>query len=337
MKIVVLDAYTANPGDLSWEPLSALGEVEVYDRTAPEDVVTRAKDADAVLVNKVKITCEVMDALPRLRYVGVLATGYNVVDTKAASKRGITVTNVPAYSTMSVSQMVFAHLLNITNSVAQYTIEVKSGSWSSCEDFCFYNVPLTELDGRTMGIVGVGNIGMAVARMAQAFGMQVLAMSSKSAKALKALGIRKASSYEELFSEADVLSLHCPLTDDTHHLVNAERLALMKSTAILINTGRGPLVDEHALADALNQGGLRAAGVDVLVEEPPQNDNPLVEATNCSITPHIAWATAEARERLLTIAVENLKAFAEGKPQNVVNKRTSKPTTTRPKRCTKKK
>ena len=188
-----------------------------------------------------------------------------------------------------------------------------------------------------MGIVGVGNIGTAVARMAQAFGMQVLAMSSKSAKALKALGIRKASSYEELFSEADVLSLHCPLTDDTQHLVNAERLALMKPTAILINTGRGPLVDEQALAEALNQGRLRAAGVDVLVEEPPQNDNPLVEATNCSITPHIAWATAEARERLLTIAVENLKAFAEGKPQNVVNKRTSKPKSTRPKRTTKKK
>ena len=319
MKIVVLDAYTANPGDLSWEPLSALGEVEVYDRTAPEDVVARAKDADAVLVNKVRITREVMDALPRLRYVGVLATGYNVVDTKAASKHGIIVTNVPAYSTMSVAQMVFAHLLNITNSVAQYTIEVKSGTWSSCEDFCFYNVPLTELDGRTMGIVGVGNIGMAVARMAQSFGMKVLAMSSKSAKTLKALGIRKASSYEELFSQADVLSLHCPLTDDTQHLVNAERLAQMKPTAILINTGRGPLVDEQALAEALSQGRLRAAGVDVLVEEPPQNDNPLIEAVNCSITPHIAWATAEARERLLTIAIENLKAFAEGKPQNVVN------------------
>ena len=319
MKIVVLDAYTANPGDLSWEPLNALGEVEVYDRTAPEDVVKRAAGADAVLVNKVKITREVMDALPQLRYVGVLATGYNVVDTKAAAKHGITVTNVPAYSTMSVAQMVFAHLLNITNSVAQYTIEVKSGTWSSCEDFCFYNVPLTELDGRTMGIVGLGNIGMAVARMAQAFGMKVLAMSSKSAKVLKALGIRKASSYEELFSQADVLSLHCPLKDDTQHLVNAERLALMKPTAILINTGRGPLVDEHALAEALNQGRLRAAGVDVLVEEPPQNDNPLIEATNCSITPHIAWATAEARERLLAIAVENLKAFVEGKPQNVVN------------------
>lgn len=318
MKIVVLDAYTANPGDLSWEPLSALGEVEVYDRTVPEDVVLRAKDADAVLVNKVKITREVMDALPRLRYVGVLATGYNVVDIKAAHEHGITVTNVPAYSTMSVAQMVFAHLLNVTNSVAQYTDEVKTGRWSKCEDFCFYNVPLTELDGRTMGIVGLGNIGMAVAKMAQAFGMQVLAISSKPAETLEALGICKANSYEELFTGADVLSLHCPLTEDTMHLVNAERLALMKPMAILINTGRGPLVDEQALADALNQGRIRAAGVDVLTEEPPHKDNPLIGAKNCSITPHIAWATAEARERLLAIAIENVKAFAEGKPHNTI-------------------
>lgn len=318
MKIVVLDAYTANPGDLSWEPLSALGEVEVYDRTVPEDVVLRAKDADAVLVNKVKITREVMDALPRLRYVGVLATGYNVVDIKAAHEHGITVTNVPAYSTMSVAQMIFAHLLNVTNSVAQYTDEVKTGRWSKCEDFCFYNVPLTELDGRTMGIVGLGNIGMAVAKMAQAFGMQVLAISSKPAETLETLGICKASSYEELFAKADVLSLHCPLTDDTQHMVNAERLALMKPTSILINTGRGPLVDEQALADALNQGRIRAAGVDVLTEEPPHKDNPLIRAKNCSITPHIAWATAEARERLLAIAIENVKAFAEGKPHNTI-------------------
>lgn len=318
MKIVVLDAYTANPGDLSWEPLSALGEVQVYDRTVPEDVVLRAKDADAVLVNKVKITREVMDALPRLRYVGVLATGYNVVDIKAAHEHGITVTNVPAYSTMSVAQMVFAHLLNVTNSVAQYTDEVKTGRWSKCEDFCFYNVPLTELDGRTMGIVGLGNIGMAVAKMAQAFGMQVLAISSKPAETLEALGICKANSYEELFTGADVLSLHCPLTEDTMHLVNAERLALMKPMAILINTGRGPLVDEQALADALNQGRIRAAGVDVLTEEPPHKDNPLIGAKNCSITPHIAWATAEARERLLAIAIENVKAFAEGKPHNTI-------------------
>lgn len=318
MKIVVLDAYTANPGDLSWEPLSALGQLEIYDRTAPEDVVVRATGAEVVLVNKVKITREVMAALPELRYVGVLATGYNVVDIQAAHEYGVVVTNVPAYSTMSVAQMVFAHLLNITNSVAQYTGEVKGGKWSSCEDFCFYNVPLTELDGRTMGIVGLGNTGMAVARIARAFGMKVVAMSSKSVEMLETLGICKAESYEELFASADVLSLHCPLAEDTLHLVNAERLALMKSNAILINTGRGPLVDEQALADALNQGRLRAAGVDVLSEEPPQNGNPLLVARNCHITPHIAWATAEARQRLLATAIENVKAFVEGTPQNTI-------------------
>jgi glycerate dehydrogenase len=318
MKIVVLDAYTANPGDLSWEPLSALGQLEIYDRTAPEDVVVRATGAEVVLVNKVKITREVMAALPELRYVGVLATGYNVVDIQAAHEYGVVVTNVPAYSTMSVAQMVFAHLLNITNSVAQYTGEVKGGKWSSCEDFCFYNVPLTELDGRTMGIVGLGNTGMAVARIALAFGMKVVAMSSKSVEMLETLGICKAESYEELFASADVLSLHCPLAEDTLHLVNAERLALMKSNAILINTGRGPLVDEQALADALNQGRLRAAGVDVLSEEPPQNGNPLLAARNCHITPHIAWATAEARQRLLATAIENVKAFVEGTPQNTI-------------------
>lgn len=318
MKIVVLDAYTANPGDLSWEPLSALGQLEIYDRTAPEDVVVRTTGAEVVLVNKVKITREVMAALPELRYVGVLATGYNVVDIQAAHEYGVVVTNVPAYSTMSVAQMVFAHLLNITNSVAQYTGEVKGGKWSSCEDFCFYNVPLTELDGRTMGIVGLGNTGMAVARIARAFGMKVVAMSSKSVEMLETLGICKAESYEELFASADVLSLHCPLAEDTLHLVNAERLALMKSNAILINTGRGPLVDEQALADALNQGRLRAAGVDVLSEEPPQNGNPLLATRNCHITPHIAWATAEARQRLLATAIENVKAFVEGTPQNTI-------------------
>ena len=318
MKIVVLDAYTANPGDLSWEPLSALGQLEIYDRTAPEDVVVRATGAEVVLVNKVKITREVMAALPELRYVGVLATGYNVVDIQAAHEHGVVVTNVPAYSTMSVAQMVFAHLLNITNSVAQYTGEVKGGKWSSCEDFCFYNVLLTELDGRTMGIVGLGNTGMAVARIARAFGMKVVAMSCKSVEMLETLGICKAESYEELFASADVLSLHCPLAEDTLHLVNAERLALMKANAILINTGRGPLVDEQALADALNQGRLRAAGVDVLSEEPPQNGNPLLGARNCHITPHIAWATAEARQRLLATAIENVKAFVEGTPQNTI-------------------
>lgn len=319
MKIAVLDAYTGNPGDLPWDDLMALGEVAIYDRTAPEEVVLRAAEAEAVLVNKVRMTREVMNLLPRLRYIGVLATGYNVVDMEAARERGIVVTNVPAYGSMSVAQMVMAHLLNITNSVAHYANAVKEGRWGTSVDFCFYDAPLTELDGLTMGIVGLGNIGRAVARIAQSLGMKVLAVSSKTAEQMEALGAEKASSYEELFARADVLSLHCPLTEETHHLVNAEHLALMKPTAILINTGRGPLVDEQALADALNSGRLRAAGLDVLAEEPPVNGSPLIDARNCHITPHIAWATAEARARLQSIAIANVKAFAEGKPQNVVS------------------
>ena len=319
MKIAVLDAYTANPGDLSWAELQGLGKVTIYDRTAPEDVVQRASDAEAVLVNKVKLTREVLDRLPRLRYVGVLATGYNVVDMAAARECGIVVTNVPAYSTMSVAQMVFAHLLNICNNVSHYSEDVKAGQWAVSEDFCFYNTPLLELAGKTMCIVGLGNIGMAVAKMAQAFGMKVLALSSKTAEELQKSGIRKALSYEELFAGADVLSLHCPLDEGTYHFVNAERLGRMKPSAILINTGRGPLVDEQALADALNSGRLYAAGIDVLTEEPPANGSPLLGARNCHITPHIAWASAEARERLLTVAAENIKAFVEGRPQNVVS------------------
>lgn len=319
MKIAVLDAYTGNPGDLPWDDLMALGEVAIYDRTAPEEVVLRAAEAEAVLVNKVRMTREVMNLLPRLRYIGVLATGYNVVDMEAARERGIVVTNVPAYGSMSVAQMVMAHLLNITNSVAHYANAVKEGRWGTSVDFCFYDAPLTELDGLTMGIVGLGNIGRAVARIAQSLGMKVLAVSSKTAEQMEALGAEKASSYEELFARADVLSLHCPLTEETHHLVNAEHLAIMKPTAILINTGRGPLVDEQALAEALNSGRLRAAGLDVLTEEPPRNGSPLIGARNCHITPHIAWATAEARARLQSIAIANVKAFAEGKPQNVVS------------------
>lgn len=319
MKIVVLDAYTGNPGDLSWESLESLGEVTIYDRTAPEDVVRRATGAEAVLVNKVRITRRVMESLPELRYVGVLATGYNVVDLEAASERGIVVTNVPAYGSMSVAQMVFAHLLNISNSVSYYANAVVEGRWGGSKDFCFYDAPLLELDGLTMGIVGMGNIGKAVARIASSFGMEVLAVSGKTAEELENLGARKASSYEELFAKSDVLSLHCPLTDETLHLVNAKHLALMKPTAILINTGRGPLVDEHALADALNSGRLYAAGLDVLTEEPPVNGSPLIGARNCCITPHIAWATAQARARLQGIAIENVRAFISGKPINVVS------------------
>jgi len=318
MKIVDLDGYAANPGDLSWDGFKELGDLTVYDRTAPEDVLERAKGAQVILTNKVLITEELMEQLPELHYIGVLATGYNVVDIPAAHKRGIIVTNIPAYSTMSVAQMVIAHLLNITNQVALHSAAVKQGEWQRNKDFSFSLTPLVELDGKTLSIIGLGNTGTATARIAQSMGMRILAYSSKSREALQQIGIEKAESYEQLFREADVLSLHCPLTEETKHLVNGERLKLMKPTAILINTGRGPLVDEAALADALNEGSIMAAGVDVLQEEPPRKGSPLIEARNCYITPHIAWATKAARERLLNIALENIKAFMEGKPQNVV-------------------
>lgn len=318
MTIVDLDGYAANPGDLSWDGFKELGELTVYDRTAPEDVLERAKGAQVILTNKVVITDELMDQLPELQYIGVLATGYNVVDIPAARRRGIVVTNIPAYSTMSVAQMVIAHLLNITNQVALHSEAVRQGEWQRNKDFSFSLTPLIELDGKTLGIVGLGNTGTATARIALSLGMRVLAYSSKSAEALQQMGLEKAENYEQLFREADVLSLHCPLTEETKHLVNVERLKLMKPTAILINTGRGPLIDEEALADALNEGRIMAAGVDVLQQEPPRKGSPLIGARNCFITPHIAWATQAARTRLMNIAVANVKAFMEGKPQNVV-------------------
>ena len=260
-KIVVLDGYAANPGDIGWEPWKALGELTVYERTAPEEIVARCKDAEIVLTNKVIFDAKVIEALPALKYIGVLATGYNVVDLEAASKHGVIVTNIPAYSTLSVAQMVFAHLLNITHHVAQHAERVTNGAWQNSKDFCFWDSELIELDGLTLGIVGLGNIGRAVARIAQTFGMKVMAYSSKSKETLAEMGIRKAASYEDVFRSADVVSLHCPLNAQTKHLVNAERLALMKPSAILINTGRGPLIDEQALADALNNGKIYAAGV----------------------------------------------------------------------------
>lgn len=316
MKTVILDGYAANPGDLSWDGLAALGELTVYDRTAPEELTERAADADALLTNKVIIDAAAMASLPRLRYIGVLATGYNVVDVAEAHRRGIVVTNIPAYSTMSVAQTVMAHLLNITNRVALHAEAVEQGEWQRCPDFTFTKAPLLELDSLTFGIVGLGHTGMATARMAQALGMQVMAVSSKEASVLEGSGIRKAAGYAELFSKADVVSLHCPLTDETHHLMNRERLALMKPTAILINTGRGPLVDEQALADALAAGRLYAAGVDVLTEEPPRHGSPLVGAPRCFITPHIAWASQAARRRLIDIAIGNVAAFMRGEVQN---------------------
>ena len=316
MKTVILDGYTANPGDLSWDGLREFGELQVYDRTAPGQLLSRAEGAEVLLTNKVIIDGETMAALPCLRYIGVLATGYNVVDIGEAHRRGIAVTNIPAYSTMSVAQIVMAHLLNITDHVALHAEAVADGEWQASPDFSFTKSPLIELDGLTMGIVGLGNIGSQVARMAQAFGMKVTAVSSKTEEALASMGIRKAKDYEELFRQADVVSLHCPLTDETRHLVSRERLALMKPSAILINTGRGPLLDEQAVADALAEGRLYAAGVDVLEEEPPRGGSPLIGAPRCYITPHIAWASAAARRRLIDIATANVAAYVRGEALN---------------------
>lgn len=316
MKIVVLDGYTANPGDLSWDKLKESGECTIYDRTAPGEVVERAIGAEAIITNKVVINSETIAALPDLKYIGVLATGYNVVDIDAARQRGIIVTNIPAYSTPSVGQMVFAHILNITQQVRHYSDEVRQGRWSSSPDFCFYDTPLTELLGKKIGIIGLGQTGYNTARIAIGFGMKVWAYTSKSRLQLPP-EIRKAE-LEHLFHECDIISLHCPLTDSTRNLVNAQRLALMKHTGIIINTGRGPLINEQDLADALNTGQIYAAGLDVLSEEPPRADNPLLIARNCFITPHLAWANFESRQRLLYIAASNLKAYIEGKPVNVI-------------------
>lgn len=324
MRIVELDGYAANPGDMSWEPWKEIVapdgtkcEFVVYDRTPPELVVERAKNADIAITNKVVFTDEIMGQLPRLRYIGVLATGYNVVDTEAAHRRGITITNIPAYSTASVAQLAIAHLLHITNNIAAHDAAVHRGEWTCCPDFSFTVSPQTELDGKVFAVIGLGNTGMATARIASALGMSVLAYTSKPHSALPDF-VRKAQSLEQVFSEADVLSLHCPLTLDTEHIINAVHLAMMKPTAIIINTGRGPLIDETALAEALNQGRIYAAGIDVLTEEPPRNDSPLLTARNCHITPHIAWASLAARKRLMTIAIENVRAFLYDKPQNVV-------------------
>ena len=318
MKIVVLDGYAANPGDLSWEGMKVLGECTIYDRTAPEEVLERAAGAEAILTNKVIINADHMAALPELKYIGVLATGYNVVDTAAAKERGIIVTNIPSYSTASVAQMVFSHILNITQQVQHHSEEVHKGRWANNKDFCFWDTPLMELREKKIGLVGLGNTGYTTARVAIGFGMQVYALTSKSHFQLPP-EIKKMD-LDQLFSECDIISLHCPLTPDTREMVNARRLAMMKPTAILINTGRGPLINEQDLADALNSGKIYAAGVDVLSTEPPCADNPLLTAKNCYITPHIAWATIEARERLMNIAISNLQAYISGKPENVVNK-----------------
>ena len=316
VRIVILDGYTANPGDLSWKELESLGQLTVYERTKPEETVARAAEADVVLTNKVIIGKAEIEQLPHLKYIGVLATGYNVVDIKAAHERGIIVTNVPAYSTESVAQMVFAHLLTVTNRTEHYAIQNRKGRWTNNPDFSYSDTLLTEIAGKTIGIVGLGNIGSRVAQIALAFGMKVKAFTSKAAETLPD-GIQKAD-MQELFSTADVISLHCPLTDNTKHLINADTIELMKKTAIVINTGRGPLVDDQAVADALEDKRIAAYCADVLTEEPPRVDNPLLKQQNAYITPHIAWATVEARVRLLQVAIENVRAFLSGTPQNVV-------------------
>ena len=317
MKIVILDGFTANPGDLSWERLAALGELTVYERTTAQQTVERAAEAEIVLTNKVLLRRQEIEQLPKLRYVGVLATGYNVVDIDAACERGIVVTNVPAYSTESVAQMVFAHLLTVTNRTEHYARQNREGRWTSSPDFSYWDTRLTELAGKTFGIVGLGNIGSRVAAIANAFGMKVMAYTSKEASLLPPY-IHKGT-MAEVLEQSDVVSLHCPLTDNTHHLICRDTLKLMKPTAILINTGRGPLVCEEDVAEALNTGSLYAYCADVLSKEPAEASNPLLKCPAAYITPHIAWATEEARRRLVDVAVGNVCAFVGGTPQNVIS------------------
>jgi glycerate dehydrogenase len=317
MNIVVLDGYTLNPGDLSWDELDALGACEVYDRSAPEETLPRSAKAEILLTNKTVLTREHLQQLPRLKYLGVLATGTNVVDLAAARERGVPVTNVPAYATDSVAQLTFALLLELALHAGEHSISVRQGNWTRSPDFCYWESPLVELSGLTLGLVGFGNIARAVARMALAFEMKVVVCARRQPADIPG-GIQFAD-LETVFRESDVVSLHCPLTAETRNLVNAQRLAWMKPGGFLINTGRGPLVDEAALAEALDSGRIAGAGLDVLSVEPPPADNPLLRAKNCILTPHFGWATFAARRRLMKVAVENVRAFLQGTPRNVVN------------------
>ncbi len=318
MKIVVLDGYTLNPGDLSWEALETLGKLTVYDRTEPEKVIERSAGATILLTNKTVLSEEHFAELDELKYIGVLATGYNVVDITAAKNRGVVVTNIPTYGTTSVAQMVFAHVLNLCHHIGEHAQGVTKGKWCESVDFCYWDFPLIELAGRTMGLIGLGRIGQATAALALAFGMKVIAYDAIM-KESPLEGVQLVP-LDELFQKSDVISLHCPLTADTEKMINAQRLKKMKPEAFLINTGRGPLIEETALAEALNSGLIAGAGLDVITVEPATKNNPLLQAKNCYITPHIAWATAAARKRLLNTAVQNVQAFQNGKPVNIVNK-----------------
>jgi len=316
MRIVVLDGYTLNPGDLNWNDLNSLGSCKVYDRTAQAELPQRAAEGEILLTNKTVLNAATIQSLPQLQYIGVLATGTNVVDLPAARARGVPVTNVPAYSTASVAQAAMALLLELTNAVGHHAQTVRAGRWSQQPDFSYWDQPLIELAGLTLGIVGFGRIGRAMADLGNAFGMPVLASFPR--KQTVPQYVRHVD-LETLLRQSDVISLHCPLTPETRHLINAQRLSWVKPTAFLLNSSRGQLVDEAALAQALNSARLAGAGLDVLSEEPPAPDNPLLRAPNCIITPHCAWATCAARRRLMHMAVENVRAFLAGRPQNVVN------------------
>lgn len=320
MKIVNLDGCTTNPGDLSWDGIKKYGDYTVYDRTSPKDIVIRAKGANALIINKTVITREILESLkPELEYIGLQSTGYNVVDCQAAKELGITVCNIPSYSTNAVAQLVFAFILEITNQVSVHSESVRNGDWCRCPDFCYWKTSLTELMGKTIGIIGFGSIGRKVAEIAEAFDMNVLAYSPrpKDKGGLKSIHF---VDLDTLLKTSDIITCHCPLTPETTGLINKENISKMKKSAVFINTSRGPVVNEQALADALNNGEITAAGLDVLETEPAKAENPLLTAKNCYITPHIAWAAKETRARLLSILEDNLKSYIEGNPKNVVNK-----------------
>ena len=317
MKIVVLDGYTLNPGDLSWERIKKLGDCTIYDRTAKHEVIERMRDAEIVLTNKTVIDKEAIESCSNLKYIGVLATGYNVVDVKSAAEKAIVVTNVPAYSTDSVSQLIFAHILHICHHVSEHNQSVKRGDWSKSEDFCYWNYPLMELTDKTLGVIGLGAIGYKTAKIAESFGMKVLAYSRNPKKELETENL-KYCELDDLYKNSDIISLNCSLSESTEKMINKTSIAKMKDGVILINTSRGGLVNEKDLADALNSKKISMAGIDVVSVEPISENNPLLQAENCIITPHIAWAVFEARARLMSIASANIEAFLEAKSLNVI-------------------
>ncbi len=318
MEIVVLDGYAMNPGDLCWGPIKKLGNCTIYERTFPNEIVERAKDAEIILLNKVVLNEEILKQFPRLKYVCVMATGYNIVDVVAAGKLGVKVANIPAYCTDSVAQMVFAHLMNLTLHVCEHSSSVRNKKWADSKDFAYWIYPLREISGLTIGLIGLGNIGRAVAKIADSFNMKIIAYKPSKSEDIPEYVTMKDSA-EEVFGASDIISLHCPLTPTTLQIVNNKTIGLMKKSAYLINTGRGGLIDEQALAEALNEGKIAGAGLDVLSSEPPKYDNPLTFAKNCYITPHIAWATLEARRRLMKTIIANVESFVSGNPINIVN------------------